>query len=110
LLFSSYCTTTTTTTTITTTTTTPAAWNAQQALAIAPVAYGIGGIIAAGAFAAIPSAPPLVSTQGVPPTSPQPGTPFGGGLPIPTSATSIAALALVPFGLIPVAVFPPFSR
>ncbi len=84
--------------------------NALQILAIVPVAYGIGGIIAAGAFAAIPTAPPRITIQGVPPSSPQPGTPFGGGLPVATSTSSTAALALVPFGLIPVAVFPPFSR
>jgi hypothetical protein len=69
-----------------------------------------GGLIAIGTFAAIPMAPPLVTNNGVPPNNPQPGTPTGGGLPIPTSAVSVAALALVPFGLVPVAIFPPFAR
>ena len=40
-----------------------------------------------------------------------PGTPGGGGLPTDTSIPTLAlSLALVPFGLSAVAVFPPFAR
>ena len=43
--------------------------------------------------------------------SPQPGTPGGGGAPTDSSIASLAtALALVPAGAVPVAVFPPFAR
>jgi hypothetical protein len=102
-----YCTQTTTTTT-TTTTATPLI--NKVALPAAIVAPAVVGILAVGAFAAVPMAPSLVTTQGVPPNNPPPGTPNGGGIPSATSATSVAALALVPFGLVPVAVFPPFAR
>ena len=71
---------------------------------------GVGAVVAGGAIIAMPPIQPLVTAQGVPQGVPQPGTPFGGGPPLPTSAASVAALALVPFGLIPVAVFPPFAR
>ena len=74
------------------------------------VIYGLSTLVAAAAFLAVPTVPPLVTSQGVPPSFPQPGTPSGGGLPIPISAAAISALSLVPFGLVPVAVFPPFSR
>ena len=44
-------------------------------------------------------------------SSPQPGTPGGGGAPTDSSIASLAtALALVPSGAVPVAVFPPFAR
>ncbi len=102
-----YCPQTTTTTTTTTTTASPLLKYLAPAAIAAPA---VVGIIAVGAFAAVPTAPSLVTTQGVPPNFPQPGAPNGGGLPIPTSATSVAALALVPFGLVPVAIFPPFAR
>ena len=40
----------------------------------------------------------------------QPGTPGGGGSPIDSSISTLtASLALVPAGLTPVAVFPPFA-
>ena len=40
-----------------------------------------------------------------------PGTPGGGGLPTDASIPTLAlSLALVPFGLSAVAVFPPFAR
>ena len=83
---------------------------ALQAIQIAPVIYGAGVIAAVGAFMAIPTVAPPVTNQGVPTGLPQPGTPFGGGPPIATSAVSISALSLVPPGLIPVAIFPPFAR
>ena len=43
--------------------------------------------------------------------SPQPGTLGGGGAPTDGSISTLAtALALVPAGAVPVAVFPPFAR
>ena len=94
---------TTTTTTTTTTTIFPPH-------AIVPVISGLTTLVAAAAFMAVPNVPTLVTTQGVPPSSPQPGTPFGGGLPLPTSVAAISALSLVPLGLVPVAIFPPYAR
>ena len=92
------------------TTTTFAPPYAVQALHIAPVVYGAGALAAAGIFMAVPTVAPLVTNQGVPFGFPQPGTPFGGGLPIGNSVTAIAALSLVPPGLLPVAIFPPYAR
>lgn len=97
-------------TTASTTTTTFGPPYAALALQMAPVVYGAGALAAAGIFMATPTVAPLVTNQAVPNGFPQPGTPFGGGLPIGNSATSIAALSLVPAGLIPVAIFPPFVR
>ena len=100
-----------TTTASTTSTTTTSCWNCiQQAIQVGSAVVGVGAVVAGGAIIAMPPIQPLVTAQGVPQGVPQPGTPFGGGPPVPTSAASVAALALVPFGLIPVAVFPPFAR
>ena len=82
----------------------------QQAMQVGAAVVGVGAVVAGGAIIAMPPIQPLVTAQGVPQGSPQPGTPFGGAPPVPTSAASVAALALVPLGLIPVAVFPPFER
>ena len=57
--------------------------------------------------------PALNFQENVNPTrgSVTPGTPGGGGLPTDTSIPTLAlSLALVPFGLSAVAVFPPFAR
>jgi len=96
-----------TTTTTTTTTRSPIVDLLPKKVIATSVAVGLAAL---GTFAAVPTAPPLVTNNGVPPNYPQPGTPNGGGLPIPTSAASVAALALVPFGLVPVAIFPPFAK
>ena len=53
---------------------------------------------------------PLLQQGLAPPNLPQPGTFFGGGSPInPIGSTALAALSLTPLGLIPVAIFPPWS-
>ena len=102
---------TSTTTTTTIATTASACVNCtQQAIQVGSTAAGVGAIVAGGAIIAMPPIQPLVTAQGIPQGVPQPGTPFGGAPPVPTSAGSVAALALVPLGLIPVAVFPPFAR
>ena len=49
--------------------------------------------------------PASIPPGSAPPNAPQPGTPGGGGLP----ASNLAAAALVPPGLLAVAVFPPFE-
>jgi hypothetical protein len=102
----SSCTVATTTITTTTTTTT----TLVPPYAVVPVISGLSALAVAAAFMAVPNVPTLVTTQGVPPSSPQPGTPFGGGLPLPTSVAAISALSLVPLGLVPVAIFPPYAR
>jgi hypothetical protein len=53
---------------------------------------------------------PLVNENGIPPGNPRPGTPGGGSFPTTNSDTSQQALALVPAGTIPVAIFPPDAR
>ena len=55
---------------------------------------------------------PNFQGQGSPPlTGPQVGAAGGGGLPLDAGiATSALSLALLPLGLLAVAVFPPFER
>ena len=45
----------------------------------------------------------------VPPGNPQPGTPRGGAKPVGNTRDAQEALALIPRGTVPVAVFPPFA-
>ena len=53
---------------------------------------------------------PAIGAGSAPPGSPAPGTPGGGGLPnIQANPSASQAVSLVPFGLTPVAVFPPFD-
>ena len=53
---------------------------------------------------------PSIGAGSAPPGSPAPGTPGGGGLPnIQANPSASQAVSLVPFGLTPVAVFPPFD-
>ncbi len=55
--------------------------------------------------------PPLTEPGEAPPGNPQPGQPGGGGSPFNFgNPATAAALALVPAGLTPVAVFPPWAR
>ena len=83
----------------------------------APVAAaGVGVAAVAGVYAS-PSLP-MTLPSGVPPGSPQPGTPGGGASPtavagagatqVASAQTLTTALALVPAGLAAVAVFPPY--
>ena len=110
-LFGSSCTTSTTTTTTTTTTAAPQNWapligrKKRSIFCPGTTPPGWPGITAtvlttAAILIAANPAPGLT-----PSSSPQPGTPGGGGLP---SANPGNILALVPAGLIPVATFPPF--
>jgi hypothetical protein len=76
------------------------------------VAYYVG-IIAASAVLTLVSlpAPPNTLPGQVPPGNPQPGTFGGGGLPTDLSNPYAGlAISLVPAGLLPVAVFPPFVK
>ena len=66
------------------------------------VGAGVGAAAGLGAFPELP----LVNNVNVPPGNAVPGTPGGGGLPATATAP---VLALVPAGLIPVAVFPPYA-
>ena len=53
---------------------------------------------------------PSIGAGSAPPGSPAPGTPGGGGVPnIQANPSASQAVSLVPFGLTPVAVFPPFD-
>jgi hypothetical protein len=52
---------------------------------------------------------PLVTQNGIPPGNPQPGTPGGGAPPNINTQTGLQALALVPLGTLPVAIFPPYA-
>jgi hypothetical protein len=53
---------------------------------------------------------PLVNENGIPPGNPRPGTPGGGSFPTTNFDIGQQALALVPAGTIPVAIFPPYAR
>ena len=65
------------------------------------IPFVVGSVLSVGVGALAANPPPT----NVPNNAPQPGTPGGGG--VPTGTESI--LALVPAGLVAVAVFPPFS-
>ncbi len=66
------------------------------------------GVLGGLALAAPP--PPTIQPGDAPPGNPQPGEPGGGGSPGDfTNPSAAEAIALVPAGLTPVAVFPPFA-
>ena len=72
----------------------------------------VGGALGAGMIGMVMMMPSM-NSQGSNPAggSSSAGTPGGGGLPTDASISTLAlSLALVPFGLSAIAVFPPFAR
>merc|ERR1711971_1526352 len=80
----------------------------------APTAVATGATVAAATLISMPPLPMALAT-GVPPGNPVPGAPRGGALPsvvgagAATPQTLAIALTLVPPGLTPIAVFPPYN-
>ena len=91
-------------TTEATTTTTAVPSFLKTASEAAPIATAV----VAGGMVFMPTMP-IVNTQGVPPGNVSPGTPGGGAPPSVNTPNGIAALALVPLGTLPVAIFPPYA-
>merc|ERR1712008_387145 len=80
----------------------------------APVAAAVGGVAASTALVANPSLQ-LTGINGVPPGNAPPGSAGGGATPSAVGAGAAnpsilaTALTLVPLGLTPIAVFPPYN-